>query len=330
MGRQCRGYPLTLWSGGGGLGVGGLATFVYVSDDSSMDRGFVVVPVTDEAELYDVEKLRERLERVPDMLKRWGRVANAGAQFRSEMAMDDAATGWLRLSSSVHMAMQHSADTLQALHRLIPPNGETPIPFVSHYAVARSGIEASALALWLLGPDDPKVRIARHLRNIMREVEEETSFGRRAVEASRHYPEIGTNAAIDKERKRMKAWRKKRLEEVQRIASAAGIEVPPGDWQVGFAEIVRDATEGTNLPGIFGEIVWRELSGLTHPSLSRAVRAHRSEIVSDDAAMYNAMWSSSTNLVRIAVEASMSQFIQAVDLFAGRKLRPGNPASYLP
>lgn len=296
--------------------------------ESGFERGYFSQEVFDDGQIQSVEALRARIGQVPDEIAKWSRISKAGTQSQSELAFDDMAAGWFRVSGTVTLALHQAADALQALHRLIPPEGGTPLPLVSHYAVARSGLEAASLALWILGPADPRERLRRHLLNIQREVVEETKLFTFAIRASSVFPELSSGAVHDRQRKEMKAWKKKRQDLIREVSSSLGLSVPTDGRTVGFAEIVREATAITGLPGGHGEMVWREISGLVHPSFSRSIRSMERDVVAGDDKDYQVIMSGRTSLVRVAVEATLLQFSEAVSLLGRRKVQKGSATQY--
>src|SRR5690606_25725619 len=133
--------------------------------------------------------------------------------------------------------------------------------------------------------------------------DEEVKFIATVRGAAEAMPDRFNAAYMDKERKRGKRWRKKRVDHIKRVARAIGVESPVDKSTVGFAEIVREAASWDGVPARNGEIVWKQLSGLAHPSLTRAVQAHRHEAV-DESPDDNATTQFSTNIgtARLAVD----------------------------
>jgi len=81
--------------------------------------------------------------------------------------------------------------------------------------------------------------------------------------------------------------------------------------------------------GVFGEMVWREISGLTHPSMMRSVTAmDREEIVDHGDGTIGALFTGNTSKAKYSVEAAYLAFTRAVDLFGQRKVMPGDPHEY--
>lgn len=293
-------------------------------------HGMTAHEISDPAELASIGLLRSRMSQVSAGLKEWERIARVDPNPRSEIGRDDEVTAWWNLSHAVTHQINHAADTLRTLAVLIPPEGELSIPYISHFPVARSGLEAASLALWTLAPDDPKERVLRHLRNAWRELSEETSFASAILDAMASDPSMGSPREVDLGRKQHKAWRSKRVKYIRGVAQRLGLEDPTqSSWTVGFAEIIRGASEVTGLPAVYGEVVWRELSGLSHPSMTRSVRSmSQEELVDHGDGTLGVIFTSDTAKIRYSLEATHLHFLEAVRAFAARKIRIGDPAAY--
>ncbi|MCR2761923.1 hypothetical protein NQ152_00195 [Microbacterium sp. zg.B48] len=288
------------------------------------------MPVEGEQELAAVAAMRARLGLVPAALERWDRVAKIPPKPGSQMALDDIASGWRRVSHALTQQLHHAADTLTALTVLIPPEGPLTIPYVAHYPVARSALEAASLALWVLAPDDPRLRVDRHIRNAWREVSADAELKAVAMNAIAADPSLGLTPKIDRGRKETKAWKSKHVAQIRACAKVIGVADPTqSDRTVGFAEIVRDASVATGVHPAFGEMVWREISGLSHPSMMRAVLAMNvEELVDHVDGTFGAIFTSNTAKGKYSIEAAFLAFTTAVELFGRRKVTPGDPSSY--
>lgn len=284
-------------------------------------HGSRAIPIEDADELAAVAHIRGRLARVPTLVQRWNRVAGVSVGPRSELAVDDALTHWTRISSHVHHNLNHAVDCLRALSVLIPPEGDLAIPFVAHYPVARSGLEGASIALWILHPSDPRQRAERYIRNLWREVNDEASF----VSASERLAPEELHHLLDRQRKQQKAWKKKYVDQIRQVAARAEVADPTvAGFVVGFAEIVREATEATGLPGGHGEMVWRMISGLSHPSMLRSVRfMPHTELVDLGNGVIGVQVTNDTMTLRYTVDALILQLTTAIELLARRKIQIG-------
>lgn len=292
--------------------------------------GMVSESITDETELALLSALRSRIAQIPASLTAWQRVSRVREKPNSQIAMDDQATAWRHLSSGINHQLNHAADALRSLHVLMPPEGDFQLPYVAHFPVARSALEAASLAVWILAPDDPRLRIGRHLRNAWREVSEDAAMQTAILDAIETDESLGLKSHLDKGRKQFKRWKKRHVDQIRRVARAFGLPDPTESaWKVGFAEVVREATATVGLPSIDGEVVWRQLSGLSHPSLIRATQSMNIREVHEHAdGRLGVVITSDATTVKYAVEATHLQFKEAVRIFGRRKLQPGDAASY--
>ncbi len=248
----------------------------------------------------------------------------------SQIALDNAASGWRQVSHALTHQLNHAADTLNALTILIPATGPVTLPYVAHYSVARSALEAASLALWILAPDDPRVRIERHIRNAWREVSADAELKAVALKSAAADPSMGLSQMLDKGRKQTKAWKQKHVTQIRGCAKGIGVPDPTlSNHTVGFAEIVRDASAAAGVRGDFGEMVWREISGLSHPSMMRSVLSQGvEEIVDHGDGTLGAVFTSDATKGKYSIEAALLAFTNAVQLFGQRKIRPGDPHEY--
>lgn len=140
-------------------------------------------------------------------------------------------------------------------------------------------------------------------------------------------PSLGLSHMLDRGRKQLKAWRRKHVDQIREVARRSGVPDPTlSSRTVGFAEIVREASAVVGLRGVFGETVWREISGLSHPSMMRSVRAMDiEEMVDHGDGTLGATLTSSAGKSRYSVEAAHLAFITAVERFGERKFMPDDP-----
>ncbi|MEV7694083.1 hypothetical protein AB0N73_12235 [Microbacterium sp. NPDC089189] len=247
------------------------------------------------------------------------------------MHLDDEFTGWSRISTASRYALDHASDNLRVLHRILS-DGET-VPFIATYPLVRSALEGAGLALWLLGPSDPNERVRRHVLNRARELFEENSFRKEALtSAGTHREELSFSPSdiIRAERER-KEWHRTHRSEITSIASRIGMTDPTsGRSIVGFKKIVGDAHATIDLPSAYGEMIWSQVSGLTHPSLLRAVSTLNMSNSTDstDGTVHVSM-SSKVGTVFSAVVAALLLFKSALGAYAVRIEQPGDREAYL-
>ncbi|MCS5718467.1 hypothetical protein N1027_09985 [Herbiconiux sp. CPCC 205763] len=151
-----------------------------------------------------------------------------------------------------------------------------------------------------------------------------------ALKSAAADPSMGLTQMLDKGRKQTKAWKHKHVSQIRGCAKGIGVLDPTlSDRTVGFAEIVRDASAAAGVRGVFGEMVWREISGLSHPSMMRSVLSQDvEEIVDHGDGTLGAVFTSDATKGKYSVEAALLAFTNAVQLFGQRKIRPGDPHQY--
>ena len=105
------------------------------------------------------------LARIPDLVasaKQFGPLVQASG---SLLAADDATLGEYPASEIVETCIVAAIDCLAAIHTLmVDEDGGTQLHAFAQYPLLRTVLEASAQALWVLGPDDQQERIIRNLR----------------------------------------------------------------------------------------------------------------------------------------------------------------------
>lgn len=289
------------------------------------------MPVED-ADFTNLTEIRGRLARTTTLLDRWQRIAAVNPKSTSEWGSDQEATRWWTTEMSITAAMHHASDALNTLNQLLAGKPETPLPYVSHFAVARSGLEAASLAVWLLEPDDPRERISRHLREVWREVVEENKLYANALEISKNDPAYKLSVSVDTARKDRKRKHRRHIEYVRKIAKHHRLEDPTNrDYSVGFREITGSAAASAGISSTVGELVWSDLSSLSHPSTLRTLRSDVEVLTeSDESGMREARVSTSIQTIGLAVYANLTIFSRALALVQKRKIQPADIGCYSP
>lgn len=206
----------------------------------------------------------------------------------SRMAGDrDVAPDLINLPHLCQHYISGSNDFLATLHRILPTkSGQVEIPRYSAYPLIRGMIEHSAQAAWVLGPDDRRERFVR----LLQVQKSEMDYDRRYVDAtssSTHLrdddtPEMRSHA--NKVQREAKAARDRRMQKLVEIAGVLGIDKSefergvPGGYEAIVYQAFRQAhlmdsanTENeSHWLGRYAASVWMFISGLAHPSVSRA------------------------------------------------------------
>lgn len=293
--------------------------------------GHALLPVTDPAELDLAKALSARLDEIEPLIARWNQVAAIRPKSGSEIALDDRYSAWRQLSHAVAASLNMSVDNLRAVESLTRSDGSMTVPQLAHYSLIRSALESGSLGLWIVGPNDPRVRLDRLIRAARAELDDELTTTRVAIEhlaADQDGPV--SRALLDRARKQELAKRSKHVSQIRDVASRLGLQDPTSrKWSVGFAEITREAMEHTGLKGYYGEVIWRMISGLTHPSSMRQVaRSNLQELAENPDGTINTLVTSDLELTRIALETAVVVTASAVEILGARKLRPADPTHY--
>lgn len=118
------------------------------------------------------EEWRAAFDSIPALLARIPGLIDAALPFEpvipasgSMLASDDAALGVYAASQLVGTCISAAIDCLDAIHTLmVEEDGGTHLHTFAQYPLLRTVLEASAQALWVLGPDGQQERIIRNLR----------------------------------------------------------------------------------------------------------------------------------------------------------------------
>lgn len=192
----------------------------------------------EEQQLYEVRSLvQQAVDSEPPL---WNVVPG------SELARDDALTEGLPVSAAAHTALQVAHDHWQVLHASLrgEHDAEVTLYLYGQYSVLRGAIENASRAVWLVGPDDHKVRVARRIAAKKYELEL-----RRRVLAKQEQVDL--------------SYFDQRLAHLRHLAAQA--EVSPNTESFQYSKIVEKA--GELIPvmgGATASAVWGACSGLAH------------------------------------------------------------------
>lgn len=236
------------------------------------------IPVTDPDELELARTILKRIDQGPQIINTFATALRRGPAPGSDLFLDDTATAWMQSSHVITAALTMATDNIRAVGEMLRPADRLQVPLYAHYPVLRSILEASALAKWLLVPEDPTERISRALRTRYSDAVEDDSLKKeeRALFAAM---DNGPGAdAIAVEQERAKGRHARDVAKIRSIADAHEIpwaQIKPG--RAPWIHIIRavctiDEAPGlVRVPGNYAAHLWKVMSGLSHPSLSRAV-----------------------------------------------------------
>jgi len=180
-------------------------------------------------------------------------------------------------SHVVTAALTMATDNIRAVGEMLRPADQLQVPLYAHYPVLRSILEAAALAKWLLVPEDPTERISRALRTRYSDAMEDAALKkeeRALLAAIDNGPDADAIAAGEE---RAEARLARDVAKVRSIAASQGIpwtRIKPG--RAPWIHIIRavctidEAPGFVRVPGNYAAHLWKVMSGLSHPSLSRA------------------------------------------------------------
>jgi hypothetical protein len=169
-----------------------------------------------------------------------------------------------------------SDDFLGGLYQLMRPRPDIlQIPRFSLYPLIRAVMESSGQAVWVLGPADPEKRFLRLLQLQRDELKHDGKY----IDA-RYRPRDDDSDAvrslINEVRRATDPGKRDRWKGLLDAAAAVGI--PEADFKGGvrggYGQIIREAVDEQDIDrdwrGRQGAGVWIFISGLSHPSMSRA------------------------------------------------------------
>lgn len=253
-------------------------------------------------------------------------VSNRGVGAGSELAIDDAATKWMHLSHVVTMALTMATDNVRALEGVLRPSKTLEVPMYAHYPILRSILEASALAKWILLPEQRAVRIERLLRARFDDITQDTALARVQLDAVQNLDEPPSRDLLDAQRALDEQRRSRDTAKVREIADAFEISwssvtrgLPP------WIHLIRDVCtlpageHGIRVPGDYAAMQWKIASGLSHPSMSRSARNSDLDRLAESVdGVAHVRLTASLRSTHEAMLVAFFTFREAVDLFEKR------------
>lgn len=273
-------------------------------------------------------RLHHRLQMISELIKqREGKHWDLASP-DSELAEDDSVLAPFQISHLVGHCLGLAFDNIQATHalmmRLWEPGLEEKdqtvrIPMAAHYPMLRAAIEAAALAVWLLAPDDPYERRTRTLRSRWEDIVQDKLLILAISESDANDPpaERKRDAKMRQQYEQSVRLKKRRLREVAGRAKVDIQEVYRG--LPGFESIVGDGAAETGIRRQHATGHWRLVSGLAHPSASRSLMASDlTELDESKEGTVRALFTAKTDITNTTIEAAFLMYKEAVDLTAQR------------
>lgn len=238
------------------------------------------------------------------------------AEQGSALDQDDVLLKPLNTSHLVGHCLAMAEDQLRAIRSLLTDHTgqhELSLPMAAHNANVRSALESSSLAIWLLSPEDRKIRVSRSLQSRQNELLHERALFQTLTETS---PE--DEPAVRKSNARQRQVLMKRIQAQKRLAAQvaerAGLDIGQLAPFPGFREIVGEASHFIGVRRSQGSGLWQALSGLAHPSALRQINMSQREVVSEDDDNLHVLFTASPVSVLAGVLAAVGHFKGAVSL----------------
>jgi len=230
---------------------------------------------------YDTAReMHGLVTRIPDVVRAGDRAARMTPMKYSPLAADDRLTDVSPTSHYLSLLFQHAADFLRAIEKLCDPHEESlSIPLVALNPLMRGVLEDSAIALWLLQPDDPKERTRRMLvirdDELGHEVRSVKDFVERSRGNGKHL-----KGTLDKLLSDSASMRKRTRAELRKMAAAVGLDdADYVDRFPAWVTLIDEAKVGTRWENsAVLTAVWSTLSGMSHFSRSKAMSMFDHEV----------------------------------------------------
>lgn len=240
------------------------------------------------------------------------------AQPGSELADDDRATAPFHTSHLVHYALNVASDALRTTLVLMDDGADIRVPIIGLYPLLRTVIEGSALATWLVAPADRDERVKRTLDTRLSDVLHDDKA---VIVAATIEPSDGARDRSDKSKTLRENARHVRLQKrrLREHAAEVGVVLDPSG-RPGFGPMLQAVAPVIGMS--VGEVrgVWHFVSGLTHPSLSRAISMAEVELRGprgDDGTTLATM-SANLSTVNMAIDAALLGYKTALEVVGHR------------
>jgi hypothetical protein len=240
------------------------------------------------------------------------------AQPGSELADDDRATAPFHTSHLVHYALNVASDALRTTLVLMDDGADIRVPIIGLYPLLRTVIEGSALATWLVAPVDQGERPKRTLDTRLSDVLHDDKA---VIVAATIEPSDGARDRTDKSKTLRENARDVRLQKrrLRDHAARVGVALDPSG-RPGFGPMLQAVAPVIGMS--VGEVrgVWHFVSGLTHPSLSRAISMAEVELRGPRGDDGTRLATTSANLttVNMAIDAALLGYKTALEVVGHR------------
>lgn len=202
----------------------------------------------------DDAALLESIRQTFPIIDRWRMIlaSGVGIERDSDLAEDDLAWKWVPSSSVVAATLGSAREHLHAIRLLIEARELFPSATSS---LARSGLIAAALGVWLLRPDDRKERLRRSLSVVRYDYVQHLKFGRYV---QREFPAGSVHAWADEQMMRLDG----RLDSIDELLAELDGACPINITDVVLPAAVEVIADTSLRPQIIGR--WQQMSGSVH------------------------------------------------------------------
>ena len=277
-------------------------------------------------EPFLIRRIKYRLQLIESLEAHHGGTFYGLATSGSELAGDDALMGHLQTSHLVAHCLSVSLDALRTSRFVLQDpkvDGGLRIPMIGHYAILRTAVEAAALAVWLMRPDDRTARLTRSLQARWDDIIHDDQMVH--VLTGPLEGDSKQETSTKQHQRRENALRVRRLKnDLRQFAKAA--QIPEEDFNrglAGFGPIIADASMQLGVKSTHARGAWHFVSGLTHPSVSRSLLASKVETpTGDEGDVVHARFIADPQSVKLALDSAFLMHISALSLAARRGSNP--------
>lgn len=235
------------------------------------------------------------------------------AQPGSELADDDRATAPFHTSHLVHYALNVASDALRTTLVLMDDGADIRVPIIGLYPLLRTVIEGSALATWLVAPDDRDERVKRTLDTRLSDVLHDDKA---VIVAATIEPSDGARDRSDKSKTLRENARHVRLQKrrLREHAAEVGVVLDPSG-RPGFDPMLQTVAPVIGMS--IGEVrgVWNFVSGLSC-AISMAEVELRGPRGDDGTRL--ATMSANFTTVNMAIDAALLDYKTALEVVGHR------------
>jgi hypothetical protein len=262
--------------------------------------------VAAELDAFAARLLRDFAMSIDDVEADRERRASAGLDPESALGADDAALVPLGISTQVQTALMLALDHLQGAADILGRSGdEVRLRLVALFPLLRSALECASTAMYLLAPDDPTERRLRSIRlywnDCRQDAELYEELKRAAVADGGPLVVADTSEANARNEGTISA-----------VAADLGLSARRYREGFGYRTVVEHAGEAAGVGGARARFVWHQISGLTHPQMTRVnTVVDRQPVETDDPWLETAVVTVNATAVAHALDTVMRVYVAA-------------------